>query len=153
MFLFVFACVCVNVCVMSNHSPAKTTCVDLSKLDALLHKTHIKVLLLQMYQGSTCACSIISLSKKAHQMCWDHPFSQRNKTTERAVGVGVGGDREGWTKFVKKRVRWALQGVRTPLPTMFFCLFIEILLLWNQNSFESISYVTDAIPSSNMCEA
>ena len=36
----------------------------------------------------------------------DHPFSQRNKTTERAVGVGVGGDKEeggggGWTKFEK----------------------------------------------------
>ena len=27
-------------------------------------------------------------------MWHDHPFSQRNKTTERAVGVGVGGDRE-----------------------------------------------------------
>ena len=27
----------------------------------------------------------------------DHPFSQRNRTTERTVGVGVGGDREvGW---------------------------------------------------------
>ena len=25
----------------------------------------------------------------------DHPFGQRNKTTERAVGVGVGGDRGG----------------------------------------------------------
>ena len=24
----------------------------------------------------------------------DHPFSQRNKTTERAVGVGVGGNKE-----------------------------------------------------------
>ena len=24
----------------------------------------------------------------------DHPFRQRNRTTERAVGVGVGGDRE-----------------------------------------------------------
>ena len=39
----------------------------------------------------------------------DHPFSQRNRTTERTVGVGVGGDKEvaggegwGWTKFEKK---------------------------------------------------
>ena len=24
----------------------------------------------------------------------DHPFSQRSMTTERAMGVGVGGDRE-----------------------------------------------------------
>ena len=40
-------------------------------------------------------------------MWHDHPFSQRSKTTERAVGVGVGGDREeegGWTKFEKGRV-------------------------------------------------
>ena len=27
-------------------------------------------------------------------MWHNHPFSQRNKTTERAVGVGVGGKRE-----------------------------------------------------------
>ena len=27
-------------------------------------------------------------------MWWDHPFSQRNKAIERAVGVGVGGDRK-----------------------------------------------------------
>ena len=39
----------------------------------------------------------------------DHPFSQRNRTIERAVGVGVGRDKEvggggavGWTKFEKK---------------------------------------------------
>ena len=35
----------------------------------------------------------------------DHPFSQRNRETERTVGVGIGGDREvgggGWTKFEK----------------------------------------------------
>ena len=38
---------------------------------------------------------IILLSKIAHQMWWDQVFNQRNKTTERAVGLGVGGDREG----------------------------------------------------------
>ena len=38
--------------------------------------------------------SILSLSKIAHQMWHDHPFSQRNRTTERSVGVRVGGDRE-----------------------------------------------------------
>ena len=27
-------------------------------------------------------------------MWCNHPFSQRSKTTERAVGVGVGGDRK-----------------------------------------------------------
>ena len=47
--------------------------------------------------------SILSLSKIAHQMSHDHPFSQRNRTTERTMGVEVGGDREmrggGWTKF------------------------------------------------------
>ena len=52
-----------------------------------------------MHQGPTSTkvprldmCrSILSLSKIAHQMWRDHPFSQRNKTT---VEVGVGGDRE-----------------------------------------------------------
>ena len=58
------------------------------KLDALLHKTHIKVLWCNM-------CTSISLSKIAHQMWRDHPFSQRNKTTEWADGVVTGGDREG----------------------------------------------------------
>ena len=28
-------------------------------------------------------------------MWHDHPFSQRNKTTERVAGVEVGGDRKG----------------------------------------------------------
>ena len=51
--------------------------------------------------------SILSLSKIAHQIKSDHPFSQRNRTTERAVRVGVGGDREagrkgGWAKFEKE---------------------------------------------------
>ena len=42
-----------------------------------------------------------------HQMWHDHPFSERNKTTEREMGVVVGGGRErggGWTKFEKERV-------------------------------------------------
>ena len=44
-----------------------------------------------------------------HQMWCEHPFSQRNRTTERTVGVRVGGDRKWgrgargwWTKFLKK---------------------------------------------------
>ena len=37
----------------------------------------------------------MSLSKITRQMWYNHPFSQRTKTTERAVGVCVGGDREG----------------------------------------------------------
>ena len=59
------------------------------KLYALLHKTCIKVLRLDI------CTSMISLSKIAHQMWRDHLFSQRNKTTEWAVGVGVEGNREG----------------------------------------------------------
>ena len=42
---------------------------------------------------------MLSLSKIAHQMWRDHPFSQRNRTTERIVVVGAGGDRKvggGW---------------------------------------------------------
>ena len=66
---------------------------DLSKLESLLQKTHqgvsgTRVPRLDMFK------SILSSSKIAHQMCCDHPFSQRNRTTERTVGVGVGGDRE-----------------------------------------------------------
>ena len=38
--------------------------------------------------------SALSLSKIAHQMWRDHPFSQGNRTTEGLVGMGVGGDRE-----------------------------------------------------------
>ena len=30
----------------------------------------------------------------AHQIWQDHPFSQRNRATERTVGVRTGGDRE-----------------------------------------------------------
>ena len=58
----------------------------LSKRDALLHKIHIKVFLVLRYQGSTCVDPLLSLSKIAHQMWCDHPFSQRNKTTKRTVG-------------------------------------------------------------------
>ena len=39
-------------------------------------------------------------------MWCDHPFSQRNMTTEKTVGAGAGGDREVraggmWKKFEK----------------------------------------------------
>ena len=59
------------------------------KFDALLHKTCMKVLRLDM------RTFMISLSKIAHQIWRDHSFSQRNKPTEWPVGVGVGGNREG----------------------------------------------------------
>ena len=41
--------------------------------------------------------SIISLGKIKHQLPHDHPFSQRNKATERALGLDVGG-KGGGTK-------------------------------------------------------
>ena len=88
--------VCVCLCVISNQSTSKKPnyVSGLCKLDTLWHKTKIKVLLVLRYQGSTCLDPLLSLSKIAHQMWHDHPLSQRNRTTERTVGVGVGGDRE-----------------------------------------------------------
>ena len=84
-------CQCVCVSTLSNQGTSKKSNVsDLSKLEALLHKTHIKILLVPRFD--MCG-SIISLSKIAHQMWRDHLFGQRNKTTERAVSVG------GWTEF------------------------------------------------------
>ena len=52
-------CICVFVCVISNQSTSKNPhyVSDLSKRDAVLHKTHIRVLLVLRYQGSTCADS------------------------------------------------------------------------------------------------
>ena len=96
--LCVFVCMCVCLCVISNqHTSKKPHDVSgLSKLDALLHKTHIKVLLVLRYQCLTCVDPLLSLSKIAYQMWHDHPFSQRNRTKEK-TGVGIGGDREvGW---------------------------------------------------------
>ena len=87
----VCVCVCVCVCVISNHSTSKKPHVsDLSKRGTLLHKTRIKILRLNM------CTSMTSLGKITHQMWYNHPFSQRNKTTEWAIGMGAGGDREGW---------------------------------------------------------
>ena len=37
---------------------------------------------------------ILTLSKIAHQIWRDHSFSQRNRATERTVGVGVVGDKK-----------------------------------------------------------
>ena len=47
-------------------------------------------------------------------MWHDHPFSQRNKTTERALGLWVGGNRKGgWTQFKKggRQYRWDLHEI------------------------------------------
>ena len=58
----------------------------------MLHKTHIKVLLVPRYLGLLCVDPYYS--KIAHQMRHVHPFSQRNSATERTVKVEVGGDKE-----------------------------------------------------------
>ena len=78
-------CVCVCIYVISNQSTSKRPhyMSDFSTPDALLDKTHIKVLLKVLsYQVLTS----IDPSKIAHQMWHDHPFRQRNKTTEIACG-------------------------------------------------------------------
>ena len=50
--------------------------------------------------------SILSLSKIAHKMWCDHPFSQRNRTTERTVGLGFESDREvGGTGGIKQNFK------------------------------------------------
>ena len=73
------------------------TSLHTMKPNALLHKTHIH----QVLRLDMCT-SIIPLSKIADQMWRDHPFSQRNKTTEEEVEVGVLGSRDGgWTKLEK----------------------------------------------------
>ena len=93
-------CVCVFVCVISNQNTSKKPhyVSDLSKLDALLHKTQTNVLLVLRLN----ICRSILLSKIAHQMWCDQPFSQRNMTTERTGEVGVGGDREVGDKILKR---------------------------------------------------
>ena len=83
---------CVCVFVISNQSTSKKEHMsDLGRPDSFLHKTHVKVLLVPRLD--MCR-SILLLSKIAHQMWHDHPFSQRSRTTEKTVGVEVGGDRE-----------------------------------------------------------
>ena len=89
------------------------------KLDALLHKTCIKVLRFDI------CISMISLSKIEHQRRGDHLFSQRNKAAELAVGMGVGGNNGPpplWTKFEKRGLGnigevglHKIGGSRTPL--------------------------------------
>ena len=48
---FVYVCVCLCVCDIKSEYQKKIQVLDLSKLDALLHKTHIKVLVVLTYQG------------------------------------------------------------------------------------------------------
>ena len=96
-------CVCVRVrvrvrvrvCVISNQNTSKKPhyMSDLSKFDALLHKTQQDHFGTKVPGLDMCR-SIILLSKITHQVCSDHPFSQRNETTKRAVGVELEDDRE-----------------------------------------------------------
>ena len=76
-----------------------------------MHKIHIKVLLVLTKVPRLYKCrSILSLGKIAHQMCCDHPFSQRNRTTERTVGLGFGGEKKvgGMGRWLDKiwKKRW-----------------------------------------------
>ena len=85
-------CVPVFLCVISNQGTSKKPhyLSDLCKLNTFLHKTHIKLFLVLKYQPRLDMCrSILTLSKIAHQMWHDHPFSQRNRTLKRLVGVGL----------------------------------------------------------------
>ena len=121
-------CLCLFVCVISNQSTSKKLyhVSDLSKPDTLLHKTCIKILRLNI------CTSMISLRKVANQMWRDHPFSQRNNTTEWAVvELETTGKRGGWTKFdrgfVNKRDLHRIVGgggVRTSLPTLITAFYM-----------------------------
>ena len=58
---------------------------------------------------------MISLSKIAHQMWCNDQVGERNKTTERAVWVGVGGNRGGGGQNLKrgdKQCRGGLHKIR-----------------------------------------
>ena len=107
MFLFVF--------VISNHRTSKKSChvLDLSKLDALLHKIHSKVFLVLRVPRLNMCRSIISLSKITRQ-CGVTTHSVK-ETIQKKVW--------GWTKFEK--VELAIKGgihktdtVRYPLSTI-----------------------------------
>ena len=79
-------CIYLFVCDIKSEYSKNTLCVRPQQTYALLHKTYIKVLLVLRYQDST---SVDPLSNIAHQMWHDHPFSQRNRKTEKTVGLGV----------------------------------------------------------------
>ena len=81
---------------------------DLSKLGALLQKTHIEFLLVLRYQGLICV-------DPHYHVAWSHN-QPRTRTTERTVGVEVGGDRQvsgggGLAKGWKKGSRQHREGV------------------------------------------
>ena len=86
--------VCVCVCDNKIRVPVRNHIMSQTSVNLTPCCTkHIKVLRLLRYQGWTYR-SILSLSKMVHQMWCAYPFKQRNRTPERTVGVGAGGDRE-----------------------------------------------------------
>ena len=90
--LCVCVCVCVCLCMCDIKSEYQQKSIVCVRPRQTWHQDHFgtKVPRLNM-----CG-SIISLSKIAHQMWCNHPFSQRNKTIERAVGGG------GWRRQERK---------------------------------------------------
>ena len=82
-------CLSVCLCVISSQSTSKKPqyVPSLSKLDAFLHKTHIKVLLVLRYQGSACVVPFLLLSKIAHQMWRNHPFSQTGQLCKETLKI------------------------------------------------------------------
>ena len=84
---------------------------------------------------NTCR-SILSLSKIAHQMWHDHPISQRNRTTERTVGVGaefenMGCSQKGGLAPLSSNVQ-RLIFLRSQTIFWFFnnCICHQLLELW-----------------------
>ena len=110
---FFYVCVYVFVCIwyqikvpLKNRIMCQTS---INLMPCCIEHTHLSPSCTNVLKLDMCR-SIMSLSKLAHQIWWGQPFSQRNNTTERAVGVGIGGDMEGWRggvgwKNLKKRGR------------------------------------------------
>ena len=106
-------CACMFVCVISNQITSKKR----HYVSDLLHKTHIKVLLVLWYQRLTCR-SILSLSKVAY-VVWS-PIQSKKQDNRKNRAVGVRGDKEvrgGW-QHLKKRVEVGNIGGKTnpPIP-------------------------------------
>ena len=74
---------------------------DVNKLPALFYKTQQDPSGTNVLRLDMCR-STISLSKITHQMWPDHPFSQRNKITKRAVGLKVSGEGKGGLNKIEK---------------------------------------------------
>ena len=99
-------CLCVFMCVISNQSTSKEQhyVSDLSKPDALLHKTHIKVFLVIRYQGLTCVDPYYH-QVKLYIICdvITHSAKKKNGNRKSSGGWGLEVIEKGgcWTKFEK----------------------------------------------------